>query len=170
MNGFPQKPIFLVGDWQGIGEVIGKDLQYKEMSQFHVVKEEPAIVVNWQQFTKHNTTEKPLHAENGFLKILPMKAVGATGNQFKAELMLSHPFSVNEMYRQCVYDFDNNTLIAEAYDENCFQRGPTAKGRKITGVKRVYKLGANGTLEYDMHLAIEGGSLEHHLWACLKQI
>ena len=48
MNGFPQKPIFLIGDWQGIGEVIGKDLQYKEMSQFHVVKEEPAIVVNWQ--------------------------------------------------------------------------------------------------------------------------
>lgn len=28
---------------------------------------EPAIVVNWQQFTKHAETLKPMHAENGQL-------------------------------------------------------------------------------------------------------
>lgn len=119
---------------------------------------EPAIVVNWQQFTKHAETLKPMHAENGqlgrnkwrttesveawndwkdrpeqnvlwmentnlwdsfwlrvmcnfvskcsvsgpyearfqylrFLKILPKPD---EGDVKKAELMLSHPFSVNE--------------------------------------------------------------------------
>ena len=48
-----------------------------------------------------------LHAENGFLKILPkLKDAGGNPNQFKAELMLSHPFSVNEFYKEAVFDFE----------------------------------------------------------------
>ena len=69
-----------------------------------------------------------------------MKVPGATGNQHKAELMISHPFSVNELYKDCVFDFDTNTLTAEALTPDCFQRGPSAKGKVITGSRRVYKI------------------------------
>ena len=168
MKAFPSKKIFMAGSWKGLGQVTGKPVQYKEMFELKVIKEEPAIVVNWQQFTKHAETDKGLHAENGFLKILPMQAPGTTGDQFKAELMLSHPFSVNEYYQDCIFDFDTDTLTAQALDASCFQRGPTAKGKAITGVKRVYKLAQEGQLEYEMHLGVDGGELNHHLSATLK--
>ena len=85
-----------------------------------LLKKEPAIVINWQQFTKHSENGMGLHAENGFLKILPALKEGGNPNQHKAELMLSHPFSVNEFYRDATFDFNNNTLICEALTEDCF--------------------------------------------------
>ena len=92
-------------------------LSYNEMSTFKVLKTSPAIIVNWQQFTKHSESGNPLHAENGFLKILPMKIEDGV---HKAELMLSHPFSLNEYYTDCSFDFNKNELVCEATQEQCF--------------------------------------------------
>ncbi len=60
-----------------------------------------------------------LHAENGFLKIFPKKIEENT-MKFKAELMLSHPFGVNELYSNCIFDMNNNTLVCEALGPECF--------------------------------------------------
>ena len=61
---------FLAGVWAGEGSVYAK-VPYKETMTWQVLRTEPAIVINWQQFTKHATEGFPMHAENGFLKILP---------------------------------------------------------------------------------------------------
>ena len=87
----------------------------------------------------------------------------------KAELMLTHPFSMNEMYTEAKFDFAQNTFVAEALKEECFQRGVSAKGKKTTGVKREYKLNAEGKLEYNMWLAVDGGELVHHLQGVLTK-
>ena len=33
----------------------------------NICRTEPATIINWQQFTKHVETLKPMHAENGLL-------------------------------------------------------------------------------------------------------
>ena len=83
--------------------------------------------------------------------------------------MISHPFSVNELYKDCVFDFDSNTLTAEALTPDCFQRGPSAKGKVITGSRRIYKLVGPGQLEYDMQLGVDGGEIKNHLWCAMKK-
>ena len=83
--------LFFQGKWRGKGLVLEKGLTYQEELTFIVLRTEPAIVVNAQQFTKHAETGAPLHAENGFIKILP----GAEGER-KVEANYSHPFGLNE--------------------------------------------------------------------------
>ena len=75
-----------------------------------------------------------MHAENGFLKILPKPEEGEVK---KAELMLSHPFSVNECYKSAQFDFAQNIFECAAETEDCFQRGPSAMGKLATGSRRV---------------------------------
>eukprot|EP00356_Strombidium_inclinatum_P004902 CAMPEP_0170497232 /NCGR_PEP_ID=MMETSP0208-20121228/24155_1 /TAXON_ID=197538 /ORGANISM="Strombidium inclinatum, Strain S3" /LENGTH=121 /DNA_ID=CAMNT_0010773987 /DNA_START=50 /DNA_END=411 /DNA_ORIENTATION=+ len=121
-----------------------------------MLKTDPAIVINWQQFTKNADTGAPLHAENGFLKILPMPLAEIGSECYKAELMLSHPFSVNEMYKDCFFNFENSELFAQALDPECFQRGPTSKGREVTGYKRHFRLSEENQLMYDAWLGFNG--------------
>ena len=83
--------------------MLSNGLVYNESSTFKIIKTEPALVINWQQFTKHAEKGTGLHAENGFLKIMPKFE---EGHGWKAELMLSHPFGVNEC---CVGHFDPET-------------------------------------------------------------
>ena len=88
------KVAFFLGKWSGKGVVLGMSkspLTYLEETTFTLLRTEPAIVVNVQQYTKHAETGAPLHAENGFLKILPEK-----DGVRPVEMMLSHPFSLNE--------------------------------------------------------------------------
>ena len=151
--------IFLEGNWTGQGKVLSNNLVYNETSTFKTIKPEPALVVNWQQFTKHAEKGVGLHAENGFLKVLP---AWEDGKGFKTELMLSHPFSVNE---SCSGHFDpeSNTITIEASKPEDFQRSASAKGKQVTATKRVYKLNDQGEITYDFYLAVEGGELKHHL-------
>ena len=131
------KSPFLSGVFKGLGTVLSgpkAGLQYQEEAIFKVLRSEPAFVINWQQFTKHAESQAPLHAENGFLKILPVMAE----DKNKAELMLSHPFSLQEQYKG-LFDFEGNTLVCEANEEGSFLRGATAKGKAVTAMKREYK-------------------------------
>mmetsp|Transcript_23428 Transcript_23428/g.59862 ORF Transcript_23428/g.59862 Transcript_23428/m.59862 type:complete len:170 (-) Transcript_23428:89-598(-) len=151
---------FLVGTWRGQGAVLPRDIKYNEVSTFTLLRTEPAVIVNWQQFTKSADSGAPMHAENGFLKILPMPAGDSA---HKAELLLSHPFGVNEMYTNATFDFGSQTLTCEASDKDgSFQRSPFAKGRQTTSVKRVYRLEGD-KLVYDMYLGVEGAEQQHHL-------
>eukprot|EP00438_Fugacium_kawagutii_P010760 Skav218276 [mRNA] locus=scaffold2035:357888:361403:- [translate_table: standard] len=128
-----------------------------------------ATVINWQQFTKHAETSKPMHAENGrlglrihlprFLKILPKPEEGEVK---KAELMLSHPFSVNEplvldggvFYKTCHFDFAQNILECLADTEDCFQRGPAAGG-KIFGCSKYLRTEGSDEFVHHLHCEME---------------
>ncbi|CAJ1414409.1 unnamed protein product [Effrenium voratum] len=157
---------FLVGTWKGRGRVLPKGPEYLETSTFLLLRTEPAIVVNWQQFTKHAETLKPMHAENGFLKILPKPS---EGDVRQAELMLSHPFSVNEYYKTGHFDFAANRFECLADSEDCFQRGPSASGKAATGSRRIYRL-EEGKLVYDMFLRTEGEEFVHHLHCEMEKV
>ena len=87
-------PNFLTGQWQGAGTVLvhGKVIPYDETTEFKLLRMEPVIVYNYQQFTKHAESGKPMHAENGFWKIFPPGPDGLR----KVEASFSHPFSLNE--------------------------------------------------------------------------
>mmetsp|Transcript_42024 Transcript_42024/g.78066 ORF Transcript_42024/g.78066 Transcript_42024/m.78066 type:complete len:169 (+) Transcript_42024:44-550(+) len=163
---FPARPPFLLGTWKGRGKVLPRGVEYLETSTFLLLKSEPAIVINWQQFTKHAETLKPMHAENGFLKILPKPDEAEVK---KAELMLSHPFSVNEYYKSGQFDFAQNIFECAAETEDCFQRGPSATGKSATGSRRVYKLTEDGKLVYDMFLRTDSDEFVHHLHCELEK-
>ena len=109
-----ERTAFLLGTWKGRGKVLPKGVEYLETFTCLILKSEPAMVINWQQFTKHAESLKPMHAENGFLKILPKPEEGEVKN---AELMLSHPFSVNEYYKSGRFDFAQNVFECSAETE-----------------------------------------------------
>ena len=112
-----EKALFIEGTWQGKGTMLPKSVPYLETATFTVIKTEPAIVVEWLQRTKHAEKGFGLHAENGFLKVLPAKNDDGSN---KGELMLSHPFSMNEMYTQVSFNWDENTLTCIADKPECF--------------------------------------------------
>mmetsp|Transcript_17182 Transcript_17182/g.22340 ORF Transcript_17182/g.22340 Transcript_17182/m.22340 type:complete len:155 (+) Transcript_17182:34-498(+) len=147
--------VFLAGSWEGEGLVLPKGIKYKEKAEFRLLKEKP-ILLNWQQFTQNPENGMPMHAENGFLKVLPSG---------EAELLLSHPFSANEIYRSVQLDSTSLTC------EDCqIQRGPLAKGKFTTYVKRVYRLDDDGnTLNYDLYLGVDNNEPYHHLKAKLTR-
>ena len=149
----------LEGEWKGTGTVLASGTKYNEMFSLKVLKTEPAIVVNWQQFTK-SQEGKPMHAENGFLKILPKKLDNGSN---VTELMLSHPFGVNELSSGS-WDSEKSELKSIAADASCFQRGKTASGKTATHLSRTYTLSSDGqTLSYDVHLGVDGSEPKHHL-------
>jgi hypothetical protein len=52
-----EKLIFFVGKWKGQGKVLNKGINYIEETTFNIVKTEPAIVINAQQYTWHADTK-----------------------------------------------------------------------------------------------------------------
>ena len=150
------KIAFFLGAWKGKGVVLGKNIEYLEQTTFKLLRSEPAIVINCQQFTKHKETGAPLHAENGFIKILPTKDDGVR----PVEMMLSHPFSLNEFEYGT---YSDNKLEVESSKPEHFQRGKTAKGKQTTGFKRIYWLNEKGNLCYKMFLGVDGAEPYEHL-------
>ena len=65
-------PNKLNGKWEGNGTVMvhGKEIPFKESIEFKLMKIEPYIIFNYQQFTKHAENGKSMHAENSFWKAL----------------------------------------------------------------------------------------------------
>ena len=147
----------LEGDYKGSGTVTASGTKYNESFTLKVLKTEPCILVNWQQFTK-SAEGKPMHAENGFLKILPKKDENGCNI---VELMLSHPFGVNEV-SSGTWNSKTNVLNVVASDPSSFQRGKTASGKAATYLSRSYTLNGQ-TLSYDINLGVDGSEPKHHL-------
>ena len=102
-------PNFFTGVWKGQGTVFvhGKEIPYNEQTEFKLLKTEPCILLNYQQFTKHAESAKPMHAENGFWKIFPAGADGVR----KVEASFSHPFSLNEFEHGQVSTHEGKPMI-----------------------------------------------------------
>ena len=114
--------------------------------------------------TRHAETGAPMHAENGFVKILPAKE-GGSGRP--VEMMLSHPFSLNEFEYGT---YDGERLKVESSKPEHFQRGMTAKGKQATGFRREYWLNEKGNLCYKMFLGVDGAEPYEHLNGELEPI
>jgi len=154
--------LWLEGKWQGTGSVI-KDgtpvVEYKEMSEFKVLRTSPATIVNLQQFTKHSESGNPLHAENGFIKIFPGES------ERRVEASYSHPFGMNEFE---LGQITANTLTLKACEEHHFQRPQVtteteAKARQVTHVHREYTLTEDGKIDFTMFLGVGGNEPKLHL-------
>ena len=85
------KLAFFLGKWKGKGVIIEKGINYLEEAAYSIVRTEPAIVISAQQLTS-NEAGKPMHAEMGFIKILPVQE----GDARKVEASFTHPFGLNE--------------------------------------------------------------------------
>jgi hypothetical protein len=119
-----EKLAFFLGKWRGKGTVLDKNLEYLEELTFILLRSEPVAVINVQSFTKDAVSGDPLHAENGFFKLLPPKEQQAATRPVEA--MLSHPFGLNE-FEYGTYSAEK--LELEASKAEHFQRGMTAKGK-----------------------------------------
>ena len=154
------KVAFFLGKWRGKGVVLGvskSPLTYLEETTFTLLRSEPAILINLQQYTKHAESGAPMHSENGFVKILPPK----DGLSVRSvEMMLSHPFSLNEFEYGT---YDGESLKVESSKPEHFQRGMTAKGKQTTGFRREYWLNDKGNLCYKMFLGVDGAEPYEHL-------
>ena len=154
------KVAFFLGKWRGKGLVLGvpkSPVNYLEETTFTLVRTEPAIVISLQQNTRHAESGAPMHAENGFVKILPPKD-GMSGRA--VEMMLSHPFSLNEFEYGT---YDGESLRVESSKPEHFQRGITAKGKQATRFRREYWLNEKGHLCYKMYLGVDGADPYEHL-------
>jgi hypothetical protein len=152
-------PSLLAGTWKGQGKVLKKSGEvaaiYLETAVFEIVRQTPDFVVyRMHQDTRNNDSQKPMHTETGFCKIL--MATGA------ATSTLSHPFPsgfVGELSEGTLVD---STLTLTAKD---FQRAvppDESLGKHVTGFKREYTRQGD-TLVYDQYLSSGGCDLYHHL-------
>lgn len=174
-------PAFLDGKWEGTGSVFvqstGLTVEYKEVTEFKLLRQEPVWLYNYQQYTRHAESGSPMHAENGFWKILPPDSEGIR----KVEASFSHPFSINEFEIGRVGKNDDGhtfvTMRAPATTDG-IQRGPTcATGgedrpghKRATGMRREFWIDdADGSLNYKMHLGVNGKELYHHLTCKLQK-
>jgi len=113
-----------------------------------------------------------MHAENGFLKIFPVKTESGFG--YKAEASYSHPFGMNEFeFGKCCQAGDESMLILEASDESHFQRpkvttDQTEKAKQVTYLRREFTRGGN-TLSYKVYMGVGGAEPYLHLQAKLEK-
>ena len=111
-----------------------------------------------------------MHAENGFLKIFPLKDENIAPRKVQASY--SHPFGMNE------FEFGEitaDTLTLAATEERHFQRPADpataeAKAKQVTGIRREYRLAGEGHITFQMFLAVGGGDLQLHLEGELRKV
>ena len=103
-----EKLAFFLGKWKGKGNVVEKGVSYLEEVVYTVVRTEPVAVISAQQVTSNESTGKPLHAEMGFIKILPV----AEGDGRKVEASFTHPFGLNE-FSYGIYTNDKLEVTAD---------------------------------------------------------
>ena len=168
-------PAVFTGKWEGPGVVTfrGKAIPYVETTEFTLIRTEPCMVLNYQQFTKHPTTGKHMHVENGFWKIQP---AGPDG-QRKIEGSFSHGFSLNEFELGFVGKNaeTGNLTVSMAGDDRLIQRPPEpedeeSKSNVTTGLKREYWVDSEGALNYKTFLGVNGKEPTEHFSAKLTKV
>lgn len=159
------KTSIFAGTWKGKGNVMKKTghvaTSYLETTIFEITRRTPNFVVyRMHQDTKNAETNKPMHTETGFCKIL--ESTGA------ATLTLSHPFPSGFVGEMSEGQLSENQLTLVAKD---FQRAvkPETMDKQVTGFKRVYTREGD-KLIYDQYLSSGGGELYLHLHCVLDKV
>jgi len=145
----------LVGTWRGPGEghypTIDDFGYLEELSFSHVGK--PFLAMN--QRTRHPQSDAPMHAEVGYLRPQPSRAI---------EMVLAQPTGVVEIHAGSVEEKSDGVIV----DLRAERVEGTRTAKPITEVRRRLEV-TGDTLKIDMWMAAMGQPLTHHLSAELNR-
>lgn len=141
----------LLGTWRGSGRGVYPTIEnfaYEEEAIFgHTGR--PFLV--YSQRTWHPDTQRPMHSETGFVRILEDGSV---------EIVISHAFGVAEL--------GEGTVIEAGFETTSTSLTSTATAKKVDAVTRRYELN-DGALRYSIGMAFGGHPLQGHLEATLHR-
>lgn len=143
---------FLLGTWRGAGSgeypTIESFTYLEEVTFAHVGK--PFLA--YTQKTRHAVTEKPLHAEAGYLRPVGLD---------RLEFVVAQPSGIVEV--------DDGTLEGQRIDLHSRSVHGTATAKDVTAVRRLITVDED-TLTYELDMAAVGRPLQHHLRADLHRV
>ena len=142
---------FLLGTWRGTGEGVYPTIdsfRYEEEARFtHTGR--PFLV--YSSKTWHPDTGRPMHAENGFIRIM---------DEGRVELVIAHAFGITEISEGWVkgtsLEVTSKTLASSS----------TAK--TVDGVSRSLEM-HDALLTYEIGMAFGGHEMQNHLKARLEK-
>lgn len=128
--------------WKQNGEVA---IQYNEKLVIKIVRKSSSFVVlDWQQDTQHAETGRPMHTENGFVRI----ETEDTMENYVVTAGFTHPFPAG-----ILSEMSRGTLIGDKLELSSkdFQRASPDQGKARSYV-REYEVTGPNTLSYKHHL------------------
>jgi hypothetical protein len=146
----------LLGTWEGEGSGSYPTIEpfaYGERVTFgHVGKP----FFTYQQVTWRAEDGAPLHAETGYLRVVPGIAIGALA----VEWVLAHPTGIAEV--------EEGRLVEDTLELRATTIGRTATAKPVHSLRRQFVLGED-TLRYDLWMAHGDTPETHHLAAMLHR-
>jgi uncharacterized protein YndB with AHSA1/START domain len=125
---------------------------YREQVTFgHVGK--PFLA--YTQRTAHPATGSPMHAEAGYLRLVP---------DGRLELVLAHPTGITEVEEGSI-EVEGDTVTLELATTHV---GTTATAKDVRALRRTFTLSGD-TLRYELAMAHADTPLTHHLAAVLHR-
>jgi len=150
----------LLGKWTGTGKGFFPQIaefEYNEVIEFRHNGKQPNF--SYTQQTS-NPSGKPLHSENGFLRIFPDNCV---------EFLATHGVGLAEIEFGVVTSFPGETKIETTTNESSIVAGARNKPPKTTKITRKWIL-TGDTLKYKVFMATDlVPNLTQHLECTLKR-
>lgn len=144
--------LFLLGTWRGNGEGV-----YPTIDAFRYVEEatfthtgRPFLI--YSSKTWHPEDGRPMHAENGFVRIK---------DEGRVEMAIAHAFGITEISEGRV----NGAALK--VESRTLSSSSTAK--TVNEVTRSLQV-SGGVLSYEIGMAFGGHELQNHLKARLKKV
>lgn len=150
----------LVGKWRGAGTIINHAISYGEILTISPFRTPKGQCFEWTSRTwkdPGSLEESPMHTEIGMFRAIPAEG------KFNIELMLSHPFGMNEVETGVLEDSELELRSTG------FSRVPTSTNQNVTGIRRLLRVNAE-TLSYQMFLTLTDREEYLHLEANLSKV
>lgn len=143
---------FLLGTWRGTGQGVYPTIdafRYEEEARFtHTGR--PFLV--YSSKTWHPDDGRPMHAENGFIRIK---------DEGRVEMVIAHAFGITEI--------SEGRVQGMALDVHSKTLASSSSAKTVDGVSRSLQV-AEGGLTYEIGMAFGGYELQNHLKARLEKI
>ena len=142
---------FLLGTWRGTGEGVYPTVdafRYEEEARFtHTGR---AFLV-YSSKTWHPEDGRPMHAENGFIRIM---------DEGRIEMVIAHAFGITEI--------SEGRIEGAALEMASRTLASSSTAKTVEGVSRWLQV-KGGVLTYEIGMAFGGHALQNHLKATLER-
>jgi hypothetical protein len=172
MNSLPLR-LWLDGAWKGQGKGIYptiKDFSYGEHIEFKPAPGGKPFLFYEQKtwnaaFGAPGSPDcKPMHAESGFLRVLP-PSEGSDGRILKVELVLAQPNGLSSIEEGTI-DVENKEMILKS---TALARSSSARPPHVTSFVRRFWM-ENDSLKYWMDMETDRTPMTRHLDATFTRI